>query len=341
MKAAVWNGPFDLTAKDMPIPVPAKDEVLIKTKSVGICGSDLEIYDGRFTQSEPPLILGHEGGGIIESVGGNVSTFQMGDRVVASGVLYCGECVYCKNQQYGLCDHLRELGMIGAHGEYAEYFVAPAKNCHLLPDGLTWLEAGLIDTLAGPIHGLSKIHIEPGSSVAVFGDGPAGLFFCNLCKLREASRVFLIGNRENRLEMGTTYGADVRLNVNRDDTKNIIRKETAGRGVDIVIEAAGSYEALNAGLQVLKKAGTLLVYGVFGDAPAPVDVMPIQLFEFNVVGSCGLDYTAAINLIKQGTIPVKHLISHTFTLDELPEAFSSGFLEERRDNYTKGIVLFT
>jgi threonine dehydrogenase-like Zn-dependent dehydrogenase len=340
MKAAVWRGLSDLSIQDVPQPTPSEGEVLIKTKAVGICGTDLEIYDGRFKQSEPPLIIGHEGGGVVEAVGAGVSRLKKGDRVVVSGLLYCGECEYCERGQYGLCDHGRMLGIIGAQGEYAEYFVAPEKNCHLLPDNVTWPEAGLVDTLAGPIHGFNKIQSVSGRSVAVFGPGPAGLFFCKLAKLRGASRIYLIGTRDNRLAMGKKYGADLLLNVNRDDPVKAIREDTGGRGADLVIEAAGSHEALNVGLNVLKKAGVLLIYGVFGGGLSPVDVMPIQLFEFTILGSCGLDYPSAIELIGSGTVPVKELISHTFTLEEIPEAFSSGFIEDRRDEYMKGVVLF-
>jgi L-iditol 2-dehydrogenase len=340
MKAAVWHGPSDLSIQDISQPSPSESEVLIRTKAVGICGTDLEIYDGRFKQSKPPLIIGHEGGGVVEAVGAGVSRLKKGDGVVVSGLLYCGECEYCQRGQYGLCDHGRVLGIIGAQGEYAEYFVAPEKNCHLLPDKVTWPEAGLVDTLAGPIHGFAKIQSVSGSSVAVFGPGPAGLFFCKLAKLRGASRVYLIGTRDNRLAMGKKYGADLLLNVNRGDPVKAIREDTGGRGADIVIEAAGSHEALNDGLNVLKKAGVLLIYGVFGGSLSPVDVMPIQLFEFTVFGSCGLDYPSAIELIGSGTVSVKELISHTFTLEELPEAFSSGFIVDRRDEYMKGVVLF-
>ena len=340
MKAAVWNGPCDLTIRDLPELTPSAGEVLIQTKAVGICGSDLEIYHGRFEESEPPLILGHEEGGVIEATGAGVSKRKRGDKVIVEFLLYCGECEYCTEKQYGLCDHGGVLGMIGAQGEYAEYFVTPEKNCYLLPEEISWRDAGLIDTLAGPIHGFNKIQVGADGTVAVFGPGPAGLFFCQLAKLRGASRVYLIGTRDNRLEMGRKYGADLLLNVRGDNAEDVIKEETGGRGVDIVVEAAGSDKALNEGLKVLKKAVVVLVYGVFGGGPVPVDVMPIKLFEFTVLGSCGLDYSSAIELIRSGAVPVRDLVSHTFTLEELVEVFSSGFIQERRNNYMKGVVLF-
>ena len=113
MKAVVWDGPFKLSLKEVKKPVPQKKEVLIKTKVVGICGSDLEVYDGRFKQSIPPLIIGHEGGGIVEAVGDEVSKVVKGDRVIAECLLYCGECENCKKGSYNLCVNLKVMGMIG------------------------------------------------------------------------------------------------------------------------------------------------------------------------------------------------------------------------------------
>jgi L-iditol 2-dehydrogenase len=206
MKAAVWNGPYELSIKEVPVPSPGRDEVLIKTKAVGICGSDLEIYSGNFKQSLPPLILGHEGAGIVHEVGQGVSTVKKGDRVSVECILYCGRCEYCRKGSFGLCANGGVLGMIGAQGEYAEYFVAPEKNCHLLPEEISWPEAGLVDTLAGPAYAIEKINIPLDGTVAVFGPGPAGLFFCKLAKLRGATKVYLVGTREYRLTYGPEYG---------------------------------------------------------------------------------------------------------------------------------------
>jgi len=180
MKAVVWNGPHDLKIKDIPVPAPGRGEVLIKTRAVGICGSDMEIYHGRFKQCKPPMILGHEGGGVVEAVGEDVSSIKPGDRVAVECIIYCGRCEFCKQGLFGLCDSEKVIGMIDAQGEYAEYFVAPERNCHLLPEEISWIEAGLIDTLAGPVYAMGKINVPLNGTVAVFGPGPAGLFFCTL-----------------------------------------------------------------------------------------------------------------------------------------------------------------
>lgn len=342
MKAAVWDGPYALSIKSVEKPLPGPGDVLIKTKAVGICGSDLEVYDGRFKQSVPPLVLGHEGGGIVEQVGSAVTSVKPGDAVIVECLIYCNECYNCRTGRYNLCDDHRVIGMIGHQGEYAEYFVAPARNVHLLPENITWAEAGLIDTLAGPVAGIEKTNLQLGATVAVYGPGPAGLFFSKLAKLRGAEKVYLMGPRDSRLAFGQQYGADVTLNTTRDAVEKFILEDTQGQGVDLVIEAAGSAQALNSGFTVVKKGGEILIYGVFGGGPVPIDVQPIQINELVVKGlnAAPLRYPRTIELISNGTLSVKELVSHTFRLEQIPALFSSGFIANREDNYMKGVVLF-
>ncbi len=342
MKAAVWNGPYKLSIQEVPRPSPSEGEVLIRTKAVGICGSDREVFEGRFKQAQPPLILGHEGGGIVEQVGPGVRRIKKGDRVIVEALLFCGQCDNCLAGRYNLCIDHKVLGMIGKQGEYADFFVAPETNVHVLSPKISWEEAGLIDTLAGPVHGITCIDLPLRGSVAVFGPGPAGLFFCRLAKIRGAAQVYLIGTRDNRLEFGKSYGADAVLNAKREDAVERILKDTGGKGVDVVIEAAGSEKALNDGMKVLRKGGLLEVYGVFGGGPIPVDIQPIQIHEFLVVGINGYPnkYPLAMRLIEDGIVDVKSLVSHRFSLAQLPDLFASGFIAERRENYTKGVVLF-
>lgn len=337
MKAAMWRGPFELSVEDVPVPKPCKGEVLIKTMVVGVCGSDLEVYEGKFKHARPPMILGHEGGGIIEELGTGVTGISRGSRVVVECVLHCGTCEFCKKKRYGLCESGKTIGLIGADGEYAEYFVAPAENCYPLPEQIDWSEAAMTDTLAGPQHGLKGIEINQGDTAAVFGAGPAGLLFCALIKERGASSVYIVDIQEHRLQLGPQFGADLTIHAQREESVQIIRDSTGGRGVDVVVEAAGSQKALGEGMQVLRKGGYLLLYGVFG-GPVNVDLQPIQFCEYTVVGSCGLDYPAALELIGRRTVPVERMVTHRFELEGLVDAFESGMIREQRDGYIKGVV---
>jgi L-iditol 2-dehydrogenase len=353
MRAVVWSGPFDLALKEVPVPTPKSGEVLVKTEVVGICGSDIEIYNGRFKQSVPPMIIGHEGGGYVQAVGEGVRSVKPGDRVIVECVLSCGRCEYCKQGRFGLCESGGVLGMVGAQGEYAEYFVAPEKNCHRLPDEISWPEAGLIDTLAGPEYAVSRLLAtgyagrsgdEPGcpATWAVFGPGPAGLFFCALAKIRGARRVFLVGTRDYRLEYGPQFGADVLVHAGKENPVDVIRSGTGGKGAEVVIEAAGSETALSQCFRSVKKGGYVFIYGVFGGGPVPLDVQPIQYHELVVHGTANVLYPPAIEHIRKRAIRVDNLVTHRLTLEELPEAFARGLIEKKLDNfgrYMKGVVM--
>jgi len=285
MKAVVYKEPKVLAlVTDAVKPEPSPHQVLVETKAVGICGSDLGIYKGEFPKIKPPLIIGHEGSGIVRDVGDGVTAVKKGERVVVSPIIYCGHCEFCRQGRYSLCDNLRIMGMIDANGEYAEYFVTPEQNCHVLPESIPWPTAGLIDTLAGPVLAMQRLKLPLGATVAVFGPGPAGLFFSKLAKLSGAAEVYLMGTRDERLALAPEYGADLTINVRQEDTKSAILGHTRGRGVDVVIEAAGSAQSLNEAIAILRKGGSLLLYGVYDNQPIPVPMLPFVLNEFTCFG---------------------------------------------------------
>ena len=341
MKAVVWTGPHEIALQDLPVPAPGEGEVLIRTLAVGICGTDFEIYDGCFKQAIPPMTLGHEGAGTVEAVGPGVRSPKVGDRVSVECVIGCGRCAYCAEGRPGLCEHGRVMGVSGAQGEYAEYFAAPAVNCHVLPQEISWPEAALVDTLAGPVYAMSRVRAPDGGSVAVFGPGPAGLFFCALARLQGAAAVFLVGTRESRLAYGPRFGADRLIQAGREDPVAAVLDATDGRGADLTVEASGSAAALGQCLAAARKGGSVLIYGVFG-SPVNLEVQPIQLHELQVCGTANILYPPAIELIREGTVAVEPLITHRLRLEELPAAFSSGAIERRQGEYAgymKGVVL--
>ncbi|MBN1835305.1 MAG: alcohol dehydrogenase catalytic domain-containing protein [Spirochaetales bacterium] len=341
MKAAVWSGPRDLALREVPVPQPGEGEVLVRTRVVGICGTDFEIYDGRFKQAVPPMILGHEGAGTVEALGPGVDALEPGVRVSVECVIGCGRCEYCMDGRPGLCEQGRVMGVSGAQGEYAEYFVAPAANCHPLPEEISWAEAGLVDTLAGPVYAMSRVAVPAGGTVAVFGPGPAGLFFCSLAKLHGAATVLLVGTRQGRLDYGPRFGADRLILAGREDPVSAVLEATDGRGAELVVEASGSGVALGQCLAAARKGGSVIIYGVFGTAVS-LEVQPIQLHELQVFGTANILYPPAIRLIREAKVRIQPLITHRLRLEELPDAFAGGSIQERRgayEGYMKGVVL--
>jgi len=343
MKAILYKGPKHLEfVTNIAKPIPSYHQVLVETKAVGICGSDLGIFEGEFPKITPPLIIGHEGVGIVRAIGDKVTTVKKKDHVAVSPILYCGQCEQCKQGKFNLCSYSATLGMIDAPGEYAEFFVAPEQNCYVLPKSLSWAIAALVDTLAGPVHGMMRVDIPIGSTIAVFGPGPAGLFFCRLAKLRGASKVYLVGTREERLRLGVHYGADITINIHSESASKTILEHTQGKGVDVVIDAAGSKKSLADGFTVLRRGGTFLAYGVYPVRSIMVDMQRVVLEEFSIFGYSfnNNGYPGAIELLSAEKVDGMPLITHKFNLEELPDAFSSGLIKDRRDGYIKGVVVF-
>jgi 2-desacetyl-2-hydroxyethyl bacteriochlorophyllide A dehydrogenase len=340
MKALVWEEPFRMEIKEVEKPRPKPGEVLIKTQSVGICGSDLEVYEGGFAQSVPPLILGHEACGIVEDVADKATDIQAGDRVVVDPGIFCGKCEFCRKGAYWQCDHRDIMGMQKHNGAYAEYFVVPHLSCFKLPGEMGWDVAALIDILADPLHAMDLIPLKIGETVAVFGPGPGGLCFTQLAKIGGASLVILIGTREERLALGKELGADIVINIKKENLFDRINEITNNRGVDVGIEASGSTQALSDTLLVTRKQGRVMVFGIYSEN-ASLDMQDMHRRELSIFGSSGCPWSMsrAISLIAENRIRVKPMITHRVNLEQLETMFADGVIKQRKAGYIKGVLL--
>ncbi|UCE52966.1 MAG: alcohol dehydrogenase catalytic domain-containing protein [Desulfobacterales bacterium] len=340
MKALVWQGPYKMKLTEVEKPKPRAGELLIKTKSVGVCGSDLEIYKGGFAHSVPPLILGHEACGVVEEVTEGVENIQVGERVAVDPGIFCGKCEFCRKGSYWQCDHRDILGMQKHNGAYAEYFVMPHLSCYSIPADMDWDEAALIDILADPLHAMNMMPLQIGETVAVFGPGPGGICFVQLAKTAGAAMVILIGTREERLALGRKLGADITININKKDVIDEIMRITHQRGVDVGIEASGSTQALPNTLSVTRKQGRVMVFGIYSEN-ASLDMQDMHRRELTIFGSSGCPWSmpTAINLIANKKIEVKPMITHRVNLEGLEALFNDGIIEHRKEGYFKGVLL--
>jgi 2-desacetyl-2-hydroxyethyl bacteriochlorophyllide A dehydrogenase len=340
MKALVWEGPYKMKLKEVERPKPRAGEVLVKTKSVGICGSDLEIYKGGFAHAVAPLIPGHEACGIVEEVTEDVDHVKAGSRVVVDPGIFCGKCEFCRKGSYWQCDHRDILGMQQYNGAYAEYFAMPHFSCYPIPDDMDWDEAALIDILADPLHSMDMVPLQIGESVAVFGPGPAGICFVQLAKIAGASLVILVGTRDDRLALGKDLGADITINIRKENEIDEIMRFTNNRGVDVGIEASGSTQALANTFRVTRKQGRVMVFGIYSEN-ASLDMQDMHRRELQIFGSSGCPWSMprAIELIHRDRVQVKPMISHRVNLEQLEALFLQGIIEKRKDGYFKGVLL--
>ena len=306
-------------------PSPKHNEALVKVKAVGICGTDIEILKGGHPFAKLPRIPGHEWSGRVEELRGKVTGIQKGDKVVSEVSVGCGKCEWCKAKRYNLCEKLEEVG-ITRNGAMAEYVTVPITMLHKIPDTVSFRDAALMEPTAIALHGIKIAKQLAGKdvkkNVAIIGDGPIGLLVVKGIKeLYNPSKLILTGLFEKKLQRGKSFGA--KWCINARDAKGVVREImsiTRGKGADVVIEAAGTQEAVDQAINICKKGGKIVFIGFEGK----IDVNKIVFSELELRGSLSSskeDWKKAIELVSKGKIDTKKLITRKFPLREAKKAF--------------------
>lgn len=330
MKAAVVEAVEKLVIRQVPVPEIEDDEVLIKVKYTGICGTDWSIYTGKYSADKLPLIPGHEFSGVIVKAGKKARNLREGDRVTADINMGCGTCYFCRKGEKLLCPDFHQLG-IHVNGTYAEYVKAPWEQVLKLPDSLSFLQAAFIEPVSCVVHSSKAAGITLGSSVVVIGSG-LGVLHGALAKLRGAAPVIVIGSNAKRLSIARELGVDVTINIKEGkDPMAEVMKLTEGRGADFVIEAVGTPATYEQAWAMTRRGGTLTAFGICGgDDTVKMKPFDFVLGEKKITGSCagvGPDWTDAMTLIAGGRIKPEPLFSMIVPLEELETA-----LKELRSN---------
>ncbi len=327
MRAAVVIEPYKLEIREIDAPVIGPEEVLIKVKSCGICGTDYSIYIGEYSHEFLPLIPGHEFSGEIVEVGEKVVGFQKGDKVTADINVSCGICFYCTRGQKLICPEFRQLG-IHINGAFAEFVKAPFTQVHKLPDNINFEIGAFVEPISCAIHAAKAMNVTLGSSVAVIGDGTLGILHTQIAKLRGAAPVILIGKHPERMEKAEVLGVDHLVNIGDEDVLQKVKALTEGRGADFVIESVGTPQTYELALAMVRPGGRVVAFGITG-ADARITVKPFDfvLGELSMVGSCagvGNDWTDAIKLLEYGRINPQPIFSLKVPLEELEQALLEG-----------------
>ena len=325
MKAQVIEEPYKMVYKDVPVPRINDDEVLIKVKLCGICGSDWGSYTGKYANELKflPLTTGHEFFGQIEEVGKNAKGLKAGDRVAADICIACGTCYYCRRGDELLCGDFMQIG-IHTNGAFAEYVKVPWKNCYHVPDEVDDYEAAFIEPLTATMQASKKMECKLGSSVVVIGCG-LGIIHAALARLRGAAPVIVVGDNEDRLAMARKMAADYTVDITKTpDAIAEVMKITNGIGADYVLEAVGTSKTYEQAFKMARRGGKVEAFGICADDDY-ARLLPVEfvLEEKKVSGSCagiGNDWGDAIQLLKYKRINPKPLISMIVPLAELEDA---------------------
>ena len=342
MDALNFYAKRDIRFEETAEPVIEKDnEVKIKVKAVGICGSDIHRY-ALLGPYVPGTVWGHEFAGEVVEVGSAVKKVKVGEKVTACPALYCGECDFCKKAVFAQCEH---LGVIGQYhpGAFAEYIVMPEENVVPVPEKVPYDHAAMVEPSCVVVHGLYKVNLDPGESVAVVGCGTIGLLAVQWAKIFGASTVIAIDIDDSKLELAKKLGADITINSRGKEPFEEVHKLNGGKGVDVAIESAGTPITSAQTFSLADKGGRVLFVGIpYGD------VMVKRLYfekivrnELKVYGSWnaisapfpGREWTTTVHCMANGQLNVEPLITHRLPLSKGFEAFE--MTAERKESFGK------
>jgi L-iditol 2-dehydrogenase len=325
----------------MPTPVPGPQEVLVQVAACGICGSDVHGYDGSSGRRIPPVVMGHEAAGIIAAVGAEVAGFAVGDRVTFDSTVYCGACEFCATGDVNLCNNRQVIGVSCGEfkraGAFAEYVAVPARIVYRLPEALSFAEAAMLEAVAVALHAAHVTEIEGGETALVLGAGMIGLLILQAARAAGCSRVFIADVDATRLKLAAELGADETIQASGAALVQEILRLTAGRGVDVALEAVGREETVAGAINCVRKGGKVTLVGNI----APVVSLPLQQVvtrQIRLQGSCASagEYPEAIAMVSAGTIKVKPLITAVAPLSDGPRWFQR--LYEREPNLMKVVL---
>lgn len=331
MRAAVFHSVGRITVDTVPLPKPNVGEIVLRVKACGICGTDQHIFHGHPGSAEvvAPVILGHELAGEVVDIAADVRGFRQGDRVTVDPNIFCGTCRFCRTGRVHLCEHLRAVG-VTQDGGMGEFCRVPAENVYLLPDSLDYEHGALVEPLGCCLHGLDRIQLDATDRVVIIGAGFIGLLMVQLVQQFAPASVTVIEPNHSKHELARRLGAtEVMTPANADHLLGQF---------DVVIECVGRPDSMQSAIDLAARGGRVLLFGV-SSPDAVVTMHPFAVFqkELTICGSFINPHThqRAIELLRQGRIEVQSLISHRFSLDDLPEAMA-GYSDL---GVTKGMLL--
>jgi L-iditol 2-dehydrogenase len=341
MKSLLLSEYSHLEIADLPLPAVGRGEVLVRVEACGICGSDVHGFDGSTGRRIPPIVMGHEAAGTVETVGEGVTKYKKGDRITFDSTIYCGECQYCKRGQINLCDNREVIGVscgdYRRHGAFAEYVVVPERIMYPLPGDFSFNEAAMLEAVSVAMHGVKVSQLEGGETALVIGAGMIGLLTLQAARAAGCARVFIADVDATRLELARKIGAHEVLHCSGAELVTEVMRLTGGNGVDVALEAVGRNETVAGAIDCTRKGGKVTLIGnIMPEVTLPLQKVVVK--QLRLQGSCASsgEYPEAIEAIANGKIQVKPLITAVASLEEGPRWFER--LHSREPNLMKIIL---
>jgi L-iditol 2-dehydrogenase len=327
MKAMLLSEYKHLDIVDMPTPEFADNELLIRVKACGICGSDIHGWDGSSGRRKPPLVMGHEAAGIVAAVGKSVTKFNEGDRVTFDSMVSCGKCKSCMSGAINLCENRQVMGVscdeFRRHGAFAEYVVVPEHIAFRLPENLPFEFAAMVEPVSIAIHAANITPIKLGDTAVIVGSGMIGLLVVQAARLAGCAKIIAVDLDDGKLQIAKSLGADATLNPQSDDVHQSVMELTGGKGADVAFEVVGASPTVQSAIACTRRGGCVTLVGNL----APSVDLPLQAVvtrELRLQGSCASngEYPQCIQYLSRGDIQVEPLITAHASLEEGPSWFT-------------------
>jgi len=326
VKALLLTAPSQLELVEAPQPQPATDEVLVRVRACGICGSDIHGWDGSTGRRRPPLIMGHEAAGEIAAVGVAVSGWSVGDRVTFDSTIYCGACAPCRSGRVNLCENRRVLGVAPVEyrqdGAFAEYVKLPARILYRLPERITFPQAAMVEPVSIAVHAVQRVKVRPTDSAIVVGSGMIGLFVIQVLRWAGARRIIAVDLEPKRLALARELGATDTIQSDKVDVPREVARRTGGDGADLAFEVVGISPTLQLAIACLRKGGSAVLVGNLA-AKTDFPLQAVVTRELSLFGTCSSagEYPLCLDLISRGVVRVDPMISATAPLQDGIEWF--------------------
>jgi len=342
MKVAIMNTVGKLDFEQKPIPQVKDDDVLIRLDYVGICGSDMHLFENGFIGEKhvtDPIVLGHEPGGIVEAIGKNVTGLKPGDRVAVEPGIPCYRCDYCKSGKYNLCPKVYFYASLPVlEGCFAEYIAHPADLCFKLPDNVSTMEGAMMEPLAVGMHAAMQSGAQVGASAVILGAGAIGLLTMLSLKSMGVHDITVVDLVQNRLDKAKELGCAHTVNASEADTIDTVMALTNNEGADYVFETAGSEATILQTAKLTKRGGTIVLVGYTSSGKAQMQVNHIVDNEITIktVFRYRNIYPKAIEAVSKGIIPLKAIVSDIFEFERIQEGMERAI--QHKDKVTKCVI---
>ena len=337
MKQAVMTSPGVIEFNEVPVPDMGDDQIKVRMKRIGVCGSDIHVNHGKHPYTSYPVVQGHEVSAKVVEVGKNVTNVKVGDKVTIQPQVVCGKCYPCTHGMYNDCEVLKVMGF-QTTGMASDYFVCDAKKALKLPDDMSWDHGAMIEPLAVAVHAVRRFGNVEGKTALVLGGGPIGNLVAQTLKAQGATKVMISELSAYRLETAEKCGIHT-VNPAEKDLHEEMISYFGPDGADVIFECIGINPTMDQAIRYARKGSDIIVVGVFGDL-GTINMGFVQDHELRLIGTAMYreeDYIDAIRLVGEGKIAFDPLITHHFKFDDYKKAYD--LIDEAKDKAMKVIII--